>query len=77
MQPQNILYEWVEEEGMNGKITIEKREREHRHDWLGISKNDAEILRKVRKKAYRYDQSFDCCCGIKFGWSAIIGLFPV
>lgn len=44
----------------------------------GLSKNDATILRKVRKRAYRWDQGFRCCClNIRFGWSAIIGLLPV
>ena len=78
MQPQNILYEWVEVTGRNGKPTVKKRERDWDHERLGISKNDAEVLRKVRKKAYRYDQGFECCCTkTRYGWSAIVGLIPV
>ncbi|KAK4193586.1 hypothetical protein QBC35DRAFT_915 [Podospora australis] len=44
----------------------------------GLSQNDAKILRKVRKRAYRWDMGFRCCClNVRFGWSAIIGLLPV
>ncbi|KAK3374943.1 hypothetical protein B0H63DRAFT_261450 [Podospora didyma] len=44
----------------------------------GISNNDAKILRRVRKKAYRWDMGINCSCcfGLRFGWSAIIGLIP-
>jgi hypothetical protein len=68
------LYEWKEDK--KGKIT--RVERESDHEVLGISENDAEVLRRVRKKAYRYDQGFKCCCTkTRYGWSAIIGLIPV
>lgn len=44
----------------------------------GLSKNDAKILRKIRRRAYRWDMGFRCCCtSIRFGWSSIIGLIPV
>ncbi|KAL2195510.1 hypothetical protein P885DRAFT_79450 [Corynascus similis CBS 632.67] len=39
---------------------------------------DRKILKKVCKKAYRWDQQFHCCCfGVRFGWASIIGLIPV
>ncbi|KAK4043263.1 hypothetical protein C8A01DRAFT_13166 [Parachaetomium inaequale] len=44
----------------------------------GLSTNDVRILKNVRKRAYRWDQQFNCCClGFRFGWSAILGLIPV
>ncbi|KAK4153679.1 hypothetical protein C8A00DRAFT_33553 [Chaetomidium leptoderma] len=44
-----------------------------------LSRNDADILRRVCHRAYRWDLGFAifCCCGPRFGWSAIIGLLPV
>ncbi|KAL2018922.1 hypothetical protein VTK56DRAFT_10289 [Thermocarpiscus australiensis] len=44
----------------------------------GLSPNDAKILRRVRKRAYRWDMGFRCCCfPTRVGWSAIFGLLPV
>lgn len=43
----------------------------------GLSKNDAEILQTVRRKAYKWDMSFRFCCfSSRFGWSFFIGLIP-
>jgi hypothetical protein len=43
----------------------------------GISKNDKKVLKRVRRKAYNWDQKFRCCCfGMRFGWSAVLGLIP-
>lgn len=43
----------------------------------GLSQNDASILKKVRRRAYRLDMSLFNCCGIRFGWSSVIGIIPV
>jgi len=44
----------------------------------GLSSNDQQILRKIRKKAYKWDMSFRFCCfRTRFGWSFIIGLLPL
>ncbi|KAH8895090.1 PH domain-containing protein [Thozetella sp. PMI_491] len=43
----------------------------------GLSANDAAILKKVRRRAYRLDMSLFNCCGIRFGWSSVVGLIPV
>lgn len=43
----------------------------------GLSPNDTKILKKVRKRAYRLDMSLFNCCGIRFGWSSVIGIIPV
>ncbi|KAK3357206.1 hypothetical protein B0T25DRAFT_150428 [Lasiosphaeria hispida] len=43
-----------------------------------LSNNDKAILKKVRRKAYKWDMSFRCCCfQSRFGWSFLIGLIPV
>lgn len=42
----------------------------------GISDHDAKVLTKVKRRAYRLDNSLCNCCGIKFGWGSVIALFP-
>lgn len=41
-----------------------------------IPSDDGEILKSVRKKAYRLDMMFKLF-GVRFGWLGIIGLIPV
>ena len=48
---------------------IKKRINEH------IPKEDAEVLTKVKRRAYRLDNAISIC-GIRFGWSSIIGFIP-
>lgn len=42
----------------------------------GISEHDAKVLTKVKRRAYRLDMAFNFC-GIRAGWSSVIGIFPV
>ncbi|KAI9718372.1 MAG: hypothetical protein M1812_004093 [Candelaria pacifica] len=42
----------------------------------GISEHDGKVLTKVKRRAYRLDNSLFNCCGIRFGWSSVIGLVP-
>jgi len=41
----------------------------------GISDHDAKVLTKVKRRAYRLDNNINIC-GLRFGWSSIIGIFP-
>ncbi|KAK4465753.1 hypothetical protein QBC42DRAFT_260880 [Cladorrhinum samala] len=60
----------------NGKLV--KYKTQERPIPVGLSKNDAKILKSVRRRAYRWDMGFRFCCfNIRFGWSFIIGLIPV
>ncbi|KAL2002499.1 hypothetical protein VTN02DRAFT_6674 [Thermoascus thermophilus] len=43
----------------------------------GISENDAKILTKVKRRAYRLDYALFSLCGVRFGWSSAIALIPV
>ncbi|EFW98648.1 PH domain containing protein [Grosmannia clavigera kw1407] len=43
----------------------------------GLSEKDAKVLKKVRRRAYRLDMSLFNCCGIRFGWSSVVGFIPV
>jgi len=42
----------------------------------GISEHDGKVLTKVKRRAYRLDMSLFSCCGIRFGWSSVIGIVP-
>ncbi|KAI9783840.1 MAG: hypothetical protein M1835_003724 [Candelina submexicana] len=42
----------------------------------GISEHDARVLTKVKRRAYKLDNSLFNFCGIRFGWSSVIGLVP-
>ncbi|KAI0014091.1 hypothetical protein F4779DRAFT_206179 [Xylariaceae sp. FL0662B] len=43
----------------------------------GLSEHDAEVLTKVKRRAYRLDMSFGSFLGLKFGWGSVLALFPV
>lgn len=43
----------------------------------GLTDHDLGILKKVRRRAYRLDMSLFNCCGLRFGWSSVIGIIPV
>lgn len=40
-----------------------------------IPKADAEVLTKVKRRAYRLDNAISIC-GMRVGWGAIIGFVP-
>jgi len=42
----------------------------------GISENDAKVLTKVKRRAYRLDMCLFSFLGIRFGWGSVIGLVP-
>ncbi|CEI68751.1 hypothetical protein FVEN_g8006 [Fusarium venenatum] len=42
----------------------------------GITDNDAKVLTKVKRRAYRLDLCLFSCFGIRFGWGSVIGLVP-
>ncbi|CAE6344227.1 unnamed protein product [Rhizoctonia solani] len=52
-----------------------KKKRRKRELPPGLSKRDAAILRKVKKRAHYLDKGFSVC-GIRFGWTFIIGIIP-
>ena len=42
-----------------------------------ISKHDADILTEVKARAHVLDSGLFSCCGIKFGWSSVVGFIPL
>ncbi|RYP73187.1 hypothetical protein DL771_003823 [Monosporascus sp. 5C6A] len=43
----------------------------------GISEHDAQVLTKMKRRAYRLDSGLCSIFGTRVGWDSVIGLFPV
>ncbi|KAI0120612.1 hypothetical protein BJ170DRAFT_589094 [Xylariales sp. AK1849] len=69
------LFEYVPATKLDGKPTG-KMKRGKRAVPPGISEHDAQILNKVKRRAYKMDSSLFTIAGIRFGWSSVIGLVP-
>ncbi|KAI0303822.1 hypothetical protein B0F90DRAFT_1569487, partial [Multifurca ochricompacta] len=66
--PADPLYEeYVDKRG--------RTKRRKRELPLGLSDRDAAILRSVKRRAHYLDKGFKLC-GIRFGWTFIIGIIP-
>lgn len=61
---------------MDGKPHPTKMKRVRKALPPGISEHDAKVLTKVKRRAYRLDMSLFSCCGVRFGWSSVIGFVP-
>ncbi|EGS17759.1 uncharacterized protein CTHT_0071050 [Thermochaetoides thermophila DSM 1495] len=69
-------YERVPVYGKDGSVI--KYKLQERAPPPGLSEHDQQVLKRVQKKARRFDTCFSCCCGmVKFGWSSIFGLIPL
>ncbi|KAI1096405.1 hypothetical protein F5B19DRAFT_145081 [Rostrohypoxylon terebratum] len=42
----------------------------------GLSEHDAQVLTKVKRRAYRLDMSLGSFMGMKLGWGSLVGIFP-
>lgn len=42
----------------------------------GLTPEEERVLTKAKKRAYRLDLSLFSLCGLRFGWSSVIGLIP-
>jgi len=43
----------------------------------GLTDEEARILTKVKRRAYRLDLALFNFCGTRFGWGSVIGIIPV
>jgi len=68
-EPADPLYETYTDN--KGKLKRRKRELPP-----GLSARDAKILRKVKRRAHYLDKGFSMC-GMRFGWTFIIGIIPM
>ncbi|KAI6038537.1 hypothetical protein EDC04DRAFT_2693964 [Pisolithus marmoratus] len=67
--PEDPMYEvYTDERG--------RQKRKKRAIPPGLSPRDAKILKSVQRRAHYLDKSFSVC-GLRFGWTVIIGLVPV
>ncbi|GJE96221.1 DUF4112 domain-containing protein [Phanerochaete sordida] len=66
--PSDPLYEtYVDKKG---------RERRRKRELPpGLSERDAKILKSVKRRAHYLDKGFNLC-GVRFGWTFIIGIVP-
>jgi len=53
-----------------------KTQRRKREIPPGLSKRDARVLKSVKRRAHYLDKGFHIC-GMRFGWTVIIGLIPI
>lgn len=42
----------------------------------GLTSQEEKVLNKAKKRAYRLDLCLFSLCGLRFGWSSVIGLVP-
>ncbi|TLD34090.1 hypothetical protein PspLS_00510 [Pyricularia sp. CBS 133598] len=74
---QDPFYDYEEiEVHKGGKTEIIYKKKGKKPIPKGLSKNDAQVLKGVRSRAYHLDMSLFSFCGIRFGWSSVIGLVP-
>lgn len=68
------IYEYIPKVDRHGRVTG-NLEKVKKRVPLCLSPHDQKVLKRARKWAHRLDTGHSLC-GIKFGWSAIIGLLP-
>ncbi|APA10851.1 hypothetical protein SS1G_03491 [Sclerotinia sclerotiorum 1980 UF-70] len=73
---EDLYFETVPASRLDGVPSKKKTQRRRKAIPAGISEKDAKILTKVKRRAYRLDMSLFNFCGIRFGWSSVIGLVP-
>jgi hypothetical protein len=69
-------FETVPATRLDGRPSSKKGKKRRKALPAGISEHDAKVLTKVKRRAYRLDMSLFNCCGIRFGWSSVIGIIP-
>lgn len=73
---QDPYFETVPATRLDGRPSSKKGKKRRKALPEGISEHDAKVLTKVKRRAYRLDMSLFNCCGIRFGWSSVIGIVP-
>jgi hypothetical protein len=73
---QDPYFETVPATRLDGRPSSKKAKKRRKALPEGISEHDAQVLTKVKRRAYRLDMSLFNCCGIRFGWSSVIGIIP-
>ncbi|VVT51164.1 uncharacterized protein SAPINGB_P003005 [Magnusiomyces paraingens] len=68
------FYDTIQVTKPNGKVKTKRVWKEPPE--LGLCEKDQEIMRQFSKRAWNLDMFFSFC-GMRLGWSAIIGIIPV
>jgi len=68
-------FEQVPATRLDGRPT-NKMKKQRKALPVGISEHDGKVLTKVKRRAHRLDMSLFSLCGIRFGWSSVIGILP-
>lgn len=71
--PQDPYFEEYQGKTWYGRPTTKKRKKAAPST---LSPNDQKVYKKVRKMAKTLDEGLCNCCGVRIGWSAVIGLAP-
>ncbi|KAI9837270.1 MAG: hypothetical protein M1819_000344 [Sarea resinae] len=58
------------------KGNLKTKRKEHPFAIENISEEDRQLLKQVKKRAYKMDNCLFKILGVRFGWSSVIGLFP-
>jgi len=69
-------FETVPATRLDGRPSSKKTKKRRKALPPGITEHDGKVLTKVKRRAYRLDMSLFSCCGIRFGWSSLIGIIP-
>jgi hypothetical protein len=69
-------FETVPATRLDGRPSGSKTKKRRKALPPGISVHDGQVLTKVKRRAYRLDMSLFNCCGVRFGWSSVIGIIP-
>jgi hypothetical protein len=75
-QIQDPYFETVPATRLDGTPSAKKTKKRRKALPPGISEHDGKILTKVKRRAWRLDMSLFSCCGVRFGWSSVIGIIP-
>lgn len=76
-QPQDPYFERVPASEMHSRPNSNKVKKRKKQHPRGMSDHDVKLFNRAKRRAYRLDESLFHCCGIRFGWSSVIGLIPV
>jgi hypothetical protein len=70
-------FETVPATRIDGRTSHKNTKKRRKALPQGISEHDGKVLTKVKRRAHRLDVSLFNFCGIRFGWSSVIGIVPV
>lgn len=74
---QDPYFERVPASEMHSRPSSNKVKKRKKQNPRGMSDHDVKIFNRAKRRAYRLDECLFTCCGVRFGWSSVIGFIPV